>query len=227
MHRNNFLKQKAREGSNKTGKHWNSIGFLRYHRVMLWGQQRYRIYFSKYLQNCGVFLEREWGAPCFAVFVSMVRLGQKEQSSGSTWSDVEDLLVGFCGLLEPVTSHGVKHTRLVDTDTEPNSRKTALSILVRRINRCRLWQLPRGDKSKHDEQREKKISSKCEGPKASHKKWCQARKKGAVACLVSKKRLTWKASQKIKLPEQCCSTTRWGLYGKHLRQLVTKVLLRH
>lgn len=39
-------------------------------------------------------------------------------------------------LLEPVTSQSVKHVQLVDTDTEPNSRKIVLFILVRRINQC-------------------------------------------------------------------------------------------
>lgn len=85
----------------------------------------------------------------------------------------------------------------------------ASSILVRRINGCRPWQLGRGDRSKRDEQKGKKISRKCEGPRASHKKkkkMMPGAESGAVAWLVSKKRLTWNASQKIELQDRTAQT---------------------
>lgn len=55
----------------------------------------------------------------------------KEQSSSNKWCDTEDLLVYSGIVLEPVTSRRVKHAQLVDTDTEPNSGRIALFVLVK------------------------------------------------------------------------------------------------
>lgn len=166
--------------------------------------------------------------PGFKVFVSMVifRVKRAIKSQWVAWH------WGFTGFL----LHTAGTSRLTECRTRTTCQHwhRAKQQEDRSFHSCQknepMWAFDsyrEGTRANKMSKKRKKITSKFEGPKASQKKTMPGTEQGVVAWLVSKKRLTWNASQEMKLTEHHCSTAGWCLHGKHLRQLVTKVLLRH